>query len=205
MNIERINSYRDQRFSQAVLNQHGCFLVDGDPYEVEIISQREAVIRGREADAFPDVIEEFRFYTPHITVFYDENRKVVKKIPPLPLLKLSLKDVQPSQFYVDRDKINAIQDFIRAGEDIIIQVLKHGDRYIALDGHTRLYYAVRMGWTEVCAVEAGSDDYIFDFVEEAINRNIRTPHDLQLVDHKTYEQKWNQFCDDYFACRESEQ
>lgn len=31
MNIERINSYRDARFSQAVLNQHGSFLANGDP------------------------------------------------------------------------------------------------------------------------------------------------------------------------------
>lgn len=205
MNIERINSYWDQRFSQAVLNQHGCFLVDGDPYEVEIFSQREAVIRGREESVFPTVIEEFRFYTPHITAFYDENRNIVKSFPPLPILKLSLKDIQPSQFYVDQDKINAIQDFIRAGEDIIIQVLKHGERYIALDGHTRLYYAVMMGWTEVFAVEADSDDYIFDFVKEAIRRDIQTPRGLQLVDHDTYERNWNQFCDDYFARRENKE
>lgn len=204
MNIVRINSYRDARFSQAALNQHGCFLVDAAPYEVEIISRREAVIRGRETEAFPAVIEEFRFYTPHITSFYDVNHNIVKEFMPVPILKLNLEDIQPSQFYVDEDKISAIRDFIRAREDIIIQVLKHGERYIALDGHTRLYYAVRMGWTEICALEADSDDYIFDFVEEAINQNIRTPYDLQLVDHKTYEQKWNQFCDDYFSCREGE-
>lgn len=205
MNIERINTYRDARFSQAVLNQHGCFLVDADPYEVEIISRREAVIRGREAEAFPAVIEEFRFYTPHITSFYDVNHNIVKEFSPVPILKLNLEDIQPSQFYVDEDKISAIRGFIRAGEDIIIQVRKHGDRYIALDGHTRLYYAVRMGWTEVCAVEADSDDYIFDFVEEAIRRDIRTPCGLQPVDHHTYERKWNQFCDDYFAQRESKE
>ena len=103
MNIVRINSYRDARFSQAVLNQHGCFLVDADPYEVEIISRREAVIRGREAEAFPAVIEEFRFYTPHITSFYDVNHNIVKEFSPVPILKLNLEDIQPSQFYVDEN------------------------------------------------------------------------------------------------------
>ena len=41
MNIKRINTYDDKRFSQKVLNQHGCFLVEEEPYEVEIISDFE--------------------------------------------------------------------------------------------------------------------------------------------------------------------
>lgn len=203
MNVERINTYRDPRFSQGVLNQHGCFLVEGEPYEVEIISTREAVVRGRRAEAFPALIEEFRFYTPHITTFFDENHNIVDTFPPMPLLTLRLEGIQPSQFYVDLDKMDAVREFIRFGEDIIIQVLKHDGRYIALDGHTRLYYAVMMGWTEVRAVEEASGDYIFDFVEEARRRNIRSPFDLEPVDHNTYEQKWNRFCDDFFAQRES--
>ena len=39
MEIQRINTYDDKRFSQAILLQHGCFLVDGKPYEVEIIER----------------------------------------------------------------------------------------------------------------------------------------------------------------------
>lgn len=69
MDIERVNEYSDPRFSQSVLNQHGCFLADGEPYEVEIISQREAVIRGQDAAIYPEIIEQFRFFTPHITLF----------------------------------------------------------------------------------------------------------------------------------------
>ena len=205
MEIKRINTYTDDRFSQRVLLQHGCFLVDEDPYEIEIISDYEAVIRGKNADVYPEMIEEFRFYTPHITRFLDCSGRVVKEYPGVQLLSLRLEQIQPSQFYVDQDKIAVIREFIRTGEDIIIQVLKQGERYIALDGHTRLYYAVMMGWTEVFAVEADSDDYIFDFVEEAIRRDIRTPYGLQLVDHDTYERNWNQFCDDYFARRENKE
>ena len=36
MEIERIDTYRDERFSRRVLCQHGCFLADGVPCEVEI-------------------------------------------------------------------------------------------------------------------------------------------------------------------------
>lgn len=44
MEIKRIDIYTDNRFSQKVLLQHGCFLIDGTPYEVEIFSDFEAVI-----------------------------------------------------------------------------------------------------------------------------------------------------------------
>jgi len=199
MNIERINTYQDARFSQTALNQHGCFLADGEPYEVEILSSREAVIRGREEGGYPEIIEEFRFFTPHITIFYNENRTLIQEFSPAEFLTVSLKEIQPSQFYVDKDKIAAIKSFIRNGTDIVIQVCRQEDRYISLDGHTRLYYAVLMGWTEVQAVEVSSGTYINGFVEEAIRRNIRSPYDLQLVSHREYEEKWYKFCDDYFA------
>lgn len=205
MDIKRINTYADPRFQQSVLNQHGCFLVNGEPYEIEILSDFEAVVRGRDTSYFPAVIEEFRFYTPHITVFYDNNRRIIQQFPEAELLTIPLEDIQPSQFYVDEDKVAAIGSFIHKKEDIIIQVLRNGDRFISLDGHTRLYYAVMRGWETVRAVEETSSDYIYDFAEEAISRDIRTPHDLKLVFHSEYEDKWNKFCDDYFAANESQE
>ena len=81
MEIQRIDTYTDKRFSLKVLYQHGCFLVDGNPFEVEIISDYEAVIRGKDADAYMEVIDNFRFYTPHITKFYNTDGGVVKEYP----------------------------------------------------------------------------------------------------------------------------
>ena len=46
MDITRINAYADKRFSQTVLNQHGAYIVDDEPYEIEIISNNIAVVRG---------------------------------------------------------------------------------------------------------------------------------------------------------------
>lgn len=198
MEIERINTYQDPRFSRRVLKQHGCFLVDGVPCEVEIISGREAVIRGGNPDADSAVIEEFRFYAPHITVFFDENRKLIQEFPPVEILKVRLSDIQPSQFYVDEDKVAAVSSFLHDGEDIVIQVMPWEDRYISLDGHTRLFYAAKMGWETVNAVVEASGDYIFGFVAEAIARNVRTPRDLTLLSHSEYDLKWNKFCDDFF-------
>ena len=199
MEIKRVNSYEDQRFSQKVLYQHGCFLVDGMPYEMEIISNFEAVIRGSDRNLYPQIIGEFRFYTPHITRFYDTDGCIVKEYPPVKRITLSLAEIQPSQFYVDRDKINAVSSFIREPRDIIIQVMPFEGRYVSLDGHTRLYYAYLQGWDTVRAVEETSDDYIYGFVEEAKRRNIHSPKDMELVSHNEYEEKWNRFCDEYFA------
>lgn len=201
MNIQRINTYHDNRFSQKVLNQHGCFLVEGEPYEVEIISSFEAVIRGKGSTIYPELIEEFMFFTPHITTFYDGERKVVKEYPRVELLDIRLEEIQPSQFYVDKDKVAAVATFIEKGEDIIIQVSRYQDRYISLDGHTRLYYAVMEGFERVKAVLAETDDCIYDFVEEAKRRNITSPQDLKLLPHEEYVEKWHKYCDDYFSSK----
>lgn len=200
MDIQRINTYNDNQFSKAVLFQHGCFLVDGKPYEVEIISDYEAIIRGENQAVYTAVIEEFRFYTPHITQFYDKDGKKVMEYPRLSLLTLRLEQIQPSQFYVDEDKIAAISSFIHEPQDIIIQVLPNEERFISLDGHTRLYYAFMKGWECVRAVVETADDWIYKFVDEAQKRGIYTPKEMTLVSHDEYEIKWNRFCDDFFAC-----
>lgn len=199
MEIKRINTYEDNRFSKKALYQHGCFIVDGNPYEIEIISDSEAVVRGEDAAVYPQVIEEFRFYTPHITVFYNTEKQVIQQYPPVQLLTIPLKEIQPSQFFVDEDKIAAVSTFLQRPEDIIIQVTPYNGRYISLDGHTRLYYAVMQGLDSVRAVTEAPEDYIFKFVEEANHRGIFTPKDMTLLPHAVHEVQWNGFCDAFFA------
>lgn len=199
MDIRRINTYFDSRFSQKVLFQHGCFLADGQPCEVEIVSDSEAIVRGGNTAAFEEVIEDFRFYTPHITKFFDETGALIREFPDVVLLALPLAQLQPSQFYVDQEKIVAISSFIHAPRDIIIQAAKLDGQYVSLDGHTRLYYAVTQGWDTVRAVEAEADDYISDFVREARARGIFSPRDMLPVSHREYEEKWYGFCDAYFG------
>lgn len=199
MEIQRIDTYEDSRFSQTVLHQHGCFLADGKPYEVEVVSDHEATVRGENQTVYTAVAEEFRFYTPHITRFYDRDGKIVKEYPPVQVLTLCLEQIQPSQFFVDADKIEAVRSFIHTLQDIIIQVLPNKDRFISLDGHTRLYYAVMKGWEYVRAVAVPSDDWTYKFVSEAQKRGIYVPNDMTLISHAEYEEKWDRFCNDLFA------
>lgn len=166
---------------------------------MEVISDHEATIRGENQTVYTAVAEEFRFYTPHITRFYDRDRKIVKEYPPVQVLTLRLEQIQPSQFFVDADKIEAVRSFIHTPQDIIIQVLPNKDRFISLDGHTRLYYAVMKGWKYVRAVAVPSDDWTYKFVSEAQKRGIYVPNDMTLVSHAEYEEKWDRFCNDLFA------
>ena len=201
MEIKRINTYNDSRFSTHVLMQHGCFLIDDVPYEVEIISNYEAIFKGDNRDYYLPLIEESRFYTPHITKFYDENKNIIIEYPKEKIIEIELKNIQPSQFYVDRKKLSMIQEFIHEEKDIIIQAMPYQDRYIALDGHTRLFLATLLGFHKVYACIASVDESIYDFVNEAKRRKIFSPYDLIPLSHEEYETLWNSYCDAYFSSK----
>lgn len=203
MRISRINNYDDNRFSQEALNQHGCYLVNGDvPIEIKIISQREALIKGDEA-YFGEVIDEFRFNAEQITRFYDQKSgKIVKTFKDLEFFKLDLGKIQPIQFFVDRDKLEAVRTFVNREEDVIIPVVMHEGTYASLDGHTRLYLAHILGFKHVYAYWSQDFDNFDYFFDEARKRNIYTAKDLTLLEHEEYKEKWDKFCDDYYMRRE---
>ncbi len=199
MKIKRIDSYTDGRFSKRVLNQHGAYLVFDTPYEVEIISSTEAVIRGNNPDFYKALIEEFRFHAPHIVLFYDKTGKIVEEYPQPNLIEIELDSIQPSQFFVDEEKLEAVQTFIHKPEDIVIQVIPWKTRYISLDGHTRLYLAEQSGFNFVKAVICDTEDWVWRFVREAEQRNILCPRDMVLLPHERYVIEWNQYCEDIFG------
>lgn len=204
--IERVNRYDDGRFSQEVLRQHGAFLVNEQPYEVEIMGKDWAQVRGSSPELYTAVIENFRFYAEHICKFYNTQNELVAQFPPVELFPVKLEAIQPSQFYVDEDKLAAVRSFIRGPEDIVIPVISQEGRYISADGHTRLALAVEMGFEEVRGFlyeEFLYEDLacLYDFAEEARKRGVHTPYDLKELTHEEYTVQWDQFCDDFFARR----
>ena len=203
MEIRRIDTYIDKRFSKACLLQHGCFLIGNDPYEVRIISDSEALIYGKDRTKFRELIEEFRFYSPQITSFRDQNGNIIKEYPKIDPVTILLDDIQPSQFYVDEEKLTAIATFINKPDDIIIQAIMSDDRYIAVDGHTRMYHALLNGYSWIKAIIVSSDDYIYSFVDEARKRGVYRVHDMVLLEHDNYVIKWNRFCEEFFKATSS--
>lgn len=204
MDILRIDGYNDSRFSQIVLNQHGAYLVDGEPFEVEISGPNTAILRGSRQDVFTELVESFRFHAPHITRFYDEIGRLWASFPEPERIRIPLNSIQPSQFYVDRTKLDAVGSFLSEAGDIVIQVLPWEDRYIALDGHTRLFWAFQRGIKQVYAVVSESDEWVWPFANEAKARGITTPGDMRLLEHEEYALLWDRYCDALFAGREGE-
>ena len=205
MRIDRINTYDDNRFSQEALYQHGCYIVDGDvPVEIKIISQTKALIKGEEA-YFDEAIEEFRFNAKHITNFYDESGKLIKKFKDVEVFKLDLDKIQPIQFFIDSDKLEAVKSFVNREEDVIIPVTICEDTYTSLDGHTRLYLAYILGFKYVYAYLSETFCGFDYFFYEARKRNIFTAKDLTLLTHYDYTVKWDKFCDEYYMSIECEQ
>ncbi len=211
MRITRIHSYDDPRFSKKVLLQHGAFLADGTPCSFEILGQNSAVLRcpndwGRRERE--ELIEEFRFFAEHITVFYDEAGKLIRRYPPVTLFEVPLLQIQPSQFYVDADKLAAVTSFVRSKEDVVIPFIREEEtgRYISLDGHTRLYRAHLLGLKTVRGFLAKDEGgYIKGFAAAAKKRGVFSPQDIMLLSHEQYQKKWDDFCDAFFARRKGEE
>lgn len=200
MKVERVHTYSDARFSETSLLQHGCFLVDDNPYEVEIISGTEAIVRGKRIELFKDVIDEFRLYAPFITNFYDRKHHLVAQYSSVEKFLISLDSIQPSQFYVDKDKVDALSHILDDVNKIIVPVIPYGDRYISLDGHSRLYYAWMKEWEAVWGIIDNDDNSWVDFfVEEAQKRKIFEISDMKVLSHEEYEEKWNRYCEMYFT------
>ncbi|WP_455060769.1 hypothetical protein [Parvimonas micra] len=198
MEIKRITEYNNLLFSEIVLKQRGAFLIDEEPYEIEIISSDSAFVKGKNREFFKKLIEYFRYYSPHINNFFDENNKKIISFEKKSLLILEVDKIQPSQFYIDEDKVNALKGFIKNSKDIVIQVVKSDEGYICVDGHTRLFIAFLKNFKTVHAIETEFDNDANYFVSQAKKRNIFTIKDLKLVSHSDYKNLWIDFCNSYF-------
>lgn len=195
MTIQRLDTYDDPRFSSTALLQHGAFLMDGSiPCEVEIFAATKATVRCPQAYQ-EQLIEEFRFYAEHITEFYDETGTCLAKFEPVQLFDVPLSQIQPSQFFVDREKKAAVATFIHSPEDIIIPMVRDHTGYISLDGHTRLSVAADLGFPVVKGFLTQGDVLLDAFVQEARHRGITSVSHMEVLSHSEYELKWYGCCD----------
>ena len=193
-----MDSYDDDRFDREVLRQHGAYVVNGKPCSFRITGRDSAIVIWHGEGRVEPIIDDFRFYAEHITKFYNENGELIKKYPAVETFEVEIDSIQPSQFYVSRDKLSAIAAFINSGDDVVIPVLKgESGRYIAMDGHTRLYYANIKGYGKVRAFIAADSEMTRAFAEEAAKRGIHKISDMKEVSQDEYVEKWYAFCDDF--------
>ena len=116
---------------------------------------------------------------------------------------LRLKDLQPSQFYISRKKIEEIEKWFKedlSNFETIPYKLLDG-KYVMTDGHTRAVVAIMHGIDKVPVIEEKDNlswDMYEECVKECVNQGIYSPYDLvnRIVDEDTYHKLWYKWCDD---------
>lgn len=202
MDIQRVNTYQDERFPKEILLQHGAFIVDGNQLCMfEIIDHCSAIVYFNGNINIRPVIDEFRNYAEHITTFYDKNHNKICEYPRMLTKTVPLELIQPSQFFVDVDKVKAVSTFLHQPEDVIIPVTYDNGlgKYLSLDGHSRMYHAFKQGWKDVNIYETTPGSYIAGFVEEARRRGVFRISQIMQLSHQEYIHEWYSFCDEFFA------
>ena len=115
----------------------------------------------------------------------------------------SLKDLQPSQFYISQAKLSNIQAWFRKDdlsnfEPLPVKVLDGIP--ILTDGHTRAVAAILAGLESVPLVydEDELDWNLYRYcVEQCTQKGIHSPYDLvdRVISAHDYEEKWIGWCD----------
>ena len=205
--IKRIDSLQECPGADPLfILRHTAFLVGESVVSFEILTFEQAVIHGDQAilenqPLLEEVIREFRFYSFHVTQFLDKQHRLLRSFPPVALQLVEIDSLQPSQFYVNLEKMEQCAQWIENVHHLIIPV-RSGTNYIC-DGHTRLYAALQKGILQCYIYDAeDSGDYLLDFVKMARERNIFHVSDLQSLSDSEYKALWWQFCDNYFAQKE---
>lgn len=117
--------------------------------------------------------------------------------------ELTLKDLQPSQFYISEKKLHDIEVWLDPAdlsgfEPIPVKILDGIP--VMTDGHTRAAAALRAGLTSVPLV-ADEDDLDWEMYRACVNacreRNIFSPEDLlpRIIPEQEYQEKWDHWCD----------
>ena len=117
--------------------------------------------------------------------------------------ELTLKDLQPSQFYISEKKLRAVEGWLRASdlsnfEAIPVKLLD--GRPVMTDGHTRAVAALRAGLDTVPLVW-DEDELSWDMYRACVaacrERGVESPRDLlsRIVPEEEYREVWDAWCD----------
>jgi len=184
-----------------IIRANAChFYSEDKSYEYHFkINGHEAILFTETDKYIKEAIDEFIFYSGFITTIKDSHGRILAERSPNKPYLHEITKIQPSQFYISEEKLAECKAWIKSPEDILIPIVIKDGKTIAQDGHTRLKAAVDLGFDKVYVYTEDFDDYIFDFVAEAIKRGLYTVHDMEILSKNDYDIKWNKFCDEFFG------
>ncbi len=113
---------------------------------------------------------------------------------------LGVDELQPSQFYINLDKLKAIErQMAEQGADAFdpIPVRRVLGRICMTDGHTRAFLFYHLGFKEV-KVELETYDLDWDeyeiYVSQCIDCGIKQIKDLKIINNVDYQKYWLEYC-----------
>ena len=166
------------------------------------ISGREAILFTDTHKYIPEVINEFLFYSGFISTIRDEKGAILLDKKPSESYLCEISKLQPSQFYINKTKLENCKKWIKSQDDIFVPIVVRDGKTILQDGHTRVLAAMELGYSCVNVYPECWDSYIFDFVDEAVKRGINNISDMNLLTDEEYQVKWYGFCDEFFGGQE---
>lgn len=170
-------------------------------YDFEIMNHKEAILHTKAELCPKEVIEEFLFYSGFISQIKTVNGEFIYHQPPKNVMKQPLDCIQPSQLYVNEEKLKRLLTWINDPRDIIVPVIQLNEQYVSIDGHTRLKAAELLGFHEIYIYLDDFEVYIEDFVHFCQNEQKYSIYDLSIISDEEYQIKWCTFCEAYFKER----
>lgn len=120
------------------------------------------------------------------------------------IFEMKLTDLQPSQLYINQDKLAKVKQFIEdsgIGKLETIPIKELDGIIIMTDGHTRAFALYKLGFTSVnvCWEDEQLDwDEYRECIKWCNNEKIRTINDLEdkIISHQYYQILWLKRCHD---------
>lgn len=206
MEIKRAEPGNTNIFPAEKLRYGGCCFYSDNrecTYFFDI-KGREAVLYADKPLYLDDVINEFLFYSNFVKRIYNPSGRLLHVNAAAALTRIRITDIQPSQFFINEQKLANCMTWITSFSDVYIPVAAVNGQIVALDGHTRLRAAWDLGYTHVYAYQDDSGGYIKDFADEAVRRGIRNILGMEIVSDENYRLKWHKYCDDFFADKDKQ-
>ncbi len=119
-------------------------------------------------------------------------------------MKVNIKNLHPTQFYLSEKKLQGIQ-MLYQSEKIInldpISILAFGNRLLITDGHHRAYQALLAGQNTISAEwdKDGGDELYNLYAQACEEKKIYSILDLKnrILPQDEYEAKWYNWCDGF--------
>lgn len=143
------------------------------------------------------VIEEFRKYFGYINIFYNEDRTYYRAFDDTYTFKLPIKIIQPSKFFINKERLDAVSKYLE-DKEVYIPVALIDDEYVAISGHTKIY---AKALEDAKMVNVYMADYIPDNLDDLVymakENNILKISQMEILTDEEYKSYIEQLAEIY--------